>query len=97
MWEVKAAELLKSSTHKGAIDKIGESGRGNVLRLPRFGRVRPDKKPEEGLRVIRSWKCTMLRILLLEVVAWIWTAYGHALCLCWGLGGDYIGGSECII
>jgi len=48
VWEVKAADLSKSSTHKGAIDKTGESGRGIGLRFPRFERARPDKKPEEA-------------------------------------------------
>ena len=48
VWEVKAANLLKSSTHKGAIAKTGKSGRGIGLRFPRFECVRPDKKPEEA-------------------------------------------------
>ena len=46
--EVKAADLLKPSTQKGAIDKTGESGRGAGLRFPRFEPVRPDKKPEDA-------------------------------------------------
>ncbi|KAL7452316.1 hypothetical protein ACHAWC_004043 [Mediolabrus comicus] len=48
VWEVKAADLSKSSTHKGAVDKTGEAGRGIGLRFPRFERVRPDKKPEDA-------------------------------------------------
>ncbi len=46
VWEVKAASLSKSSTHKGAVDKTGEVGRGIGLRFPRFERVGADKKPE---------------------------------------------------
>ena len=48
VWEVKAADLSKSSTHKGAIGKLGEAGRGIGLRFPRFERLRPDKNPVQA-------------------------------------------------
>ena len=48
VWEVKAADLSKSSTHKGAVDKTGETGRGIGLRFPRFERMRDDKRPDQA-------------------------------------------------
>lgn len=48
VWEVKAADLSKSSAHRGAEGKVGEAGRGIGLRFPRFERVRDDKEPYEA-------------------------------------------------
>jgi DNA ligase 1 len=46
VWELQAADLSKSSVHKGGIERLGDAGRGIGLRFPRYLRDRPDKKPE---------------------------------------------------
>jgi DNA ligase-1 len=48
VWEVKAADLSKSSAHRGAVGRMGEPGRGIGLRFPRFERTRSDKRPFEA-------------------------------------------------
>lgn len=47
MWELQAADLSKSSVHRGAVGRVDNSGaRGIGLRFPRYIRDRDDKKPE---------------------------------------------------
>lgn len=48
VWEVKAADLSKSSVHRGAVDKTGDPGRGIGLRFPRFEKVRDDKNADQA-------------------------------------------------
>lgn len=49
VWELQAADLSKSSVHKGAIGRVDSSGeRGVGLRFPRYIRDRDDKKAENA-------------------------------------------------
>jgi len=48
VWELQAADLSKSSAHKGGIGRLGDQGRGIGLRFPRYLRDREDKKPENA-------------------------------------------------
>jgi DNA ligase 1 len=47
VWELQAADLSKSSVHKGGMGKL-EAGRGVALRFPRFIRERHDKMSEHA-------------------------------------------------
>jgi DNA ligase-1 len=47
VWEIQAADLSKSSVHRGGVGRLtNDTNRGIGLRFPRFLRDRPDKTPE---------------------------------------------------
>ena len=48
VWELQAADLSKSSVHRGGFNSGKLGGRGIGLRFPRYIRDREDKKPENA-------------------------------------------------
>ena len=87
VWELQAADLSKSSVHKGGIGKLGgDVNRGIGLRFPRFIRERDDKKAEnatnagkeEGRRKFRGGSYGVIElwgyISILMVSCFIWSA-----------------------
>ena len=48
VWELQAADLSKSSVHKGGVNSGRLGGRGIGLRFPRYLRDREDKKAENA-------------------------------------------------
>lgn len=46
VWEIQAADLSRSSVHRGGIGRLEGEGRGIGLRFPRFLRERDDKRAE---------------------------------------------------
>eukprot|EP01039_Chlorochromonas_danica_P006387 gene6387-7041_t len=46
VWEIQAADLSRSSVHRGGLGRLDGEGRGIGLRFPRFLRERDDKRAE---------------------------------------------------